>query len=266
MLSSTNGITLHLESSNVNDVRQVENQANPSVRIAYTSLIEFKDNNGNEGFDPNTDTIVQSFNLETQEYAKPEIRSLLSQDGTQGWELRSHTVDNMFTVATEVFRQTALVNGTVIPPTATKITIMVNNFPFRGPKDPTDRLALQTVLISRIPVQEETVPSRTGLSVRSGTTREFVSWSPTSTVDGRQVPVKSSTKTTDDTVNISLAYARGTSIIHELTLGVIFGLTPLLTSSVLVASAATAFAVFGLLFIAGRRQLSKALLGRDHSG
>jgi hypothetical protein len=44
--------------------------------------------------------------------------------------------------------------------------------------------------------------------------------------------------------------------------GVVFGTTPLLTTAVLIGASFAALFLFGILFAAGRREYSRAYLGR----
>jgi hypothetical protein len=247
-----------MESSSVNDVRQIENPANPSLRIAYESLVEFNDTDGNGAFDPQ-DTVVRSVNLATYSYASPEVKAIVSQDGRQGWQLVSRTLDGVLTVSTETFKTTARIDGTIIPPTATRVAVTVNASSLNGHFD---HLALQTVVMSSSPFETPTT-NGSSLTARSGTTQEYFSWSPTSSVDNRQAPVTGSTQATNGYVTLNLAYPRGGLISHNMIVGVVFGTTPLLTTTVIIGASIAALLLFGVLFGAGRREYSRVFLGRN---
>jgi hypothetical protein len=259
LFSSTSGISLHMESSSVNDVRQIENPANPSLRIDYESVVEFNDTDGNGAFDAGQDTVVRSVNLATEGYASPEIKPVVSQDGRHGWELVSRTLDGIFTVSTDTFSTTARVDGTVIPPTATRVVVTVNASRLSGNWD---HLALQTVVISSSPFDSPTT-SGTSLTARSGASQEYFSWNPTSTVDERQAQVAALTQQTNGYVILNLAYPRGGVVSHNMIVGVVFGTTPLLTPTVLIGSSIAALFLFGILFAAGRREYSRLHFGRN---
>lgn len=260
LFSSTSGITLHMESSSVNDVRQIEDPANPSLRIDYESLVEFNDTNGNGAFDPSKDTVVRSVNLATESFASPQVRPIISQDGQQGWELVSRTLDGFFTVSTETFETTTQVDGAIIPPTATRVVVTVNASRLSSNSD---HLALQTVVMSTSPFDSPST-SGTSLTAKSGTTQEYFSWNPTSTVDERQALVAASTQQTNGYVVLNLAYPRGGIVSHNMIVGVVFGTTPLLTPTVLIGSSIAALFLFGILFAVGRREYSRVHFGRNN--
>jgi hypothetical protein len=249
-----------MESSSVNDVRQIENPANPSLRIDYEVIVEFNDTNRNGAFDPGQDTVVKQVNLATESYASPEVRQVMSQDGKQGWELVSRTLDGLFTVSTETFETTAQVDGTIIPPTATRVAVTVNASRLYSSSD---HLALQTVVMSSSPFDILT-SNGSSLIARSGTTQEYFSWNPTSSVDDHLAQVSASTQPTNGYVTLNLAYPRGGILSHSMIVGVIFGTTPLLTTTVLIGSSLAALFLFGLLFVAGRREYSRAYLRRSN--
>lgn len=261
-LNATNGPTLRLESSNVNDVKQSPNQANPSLSIVYKSIVEFIDSDGNGSYEPGIDTAVNSIDLQTLDYSSPELSRIVSEDGKQGWGLRTHSVNNLFTVSSKTFRETSLVDNVPVAPTASQITVTISHFPFR---DPADRLALQTLVTSSTPIVNESVSGRTGVGFTSGTTREVLSWNPTGVVDNalRPVSVVAADQGSTGRVLISFDYPSGALIRQELFFGVSFGTTPLLNANVLIDSALVAIIVFALLVIVGRRRILNARLGRD---
>ena len=264
LLTSNNrtGVALHMESSDINDIHPVANPANPSIRITYKNLIEYSDTNGNGAYDPGQDTAIQSINLETKSYARPEIEPVVSQDGRQGYELISHTVENLFTVSTQVFPQTAQLDNTPVPPTVTTISISINTSQIQLNNTSTG-LALETNVVSNQPFDGMTTPSSGSLSLKSGTTTEYFSWNPTSTVDNHPVKVKLAAQQACNNATISLSYPKGLIISHNMVLGVIFGTTPLLTTSLLIGASIAALVLFGLLFASGKRQYSRAYLGRS---
>lgn len=253
-LDTTHGPTLRLESSNVNDVKQSPNPANPSLSIVYKSLVEFNESG--------IDAVVKSIDLQTLNYSKPELSRIVSQDGKQGWELKTHSVNNLFTVSTKTFPETSIVDDTSIGPTVSEITVTISQFPFH---DPTDRLALQTLVTSRTPIVNESVSGRSGVGLTSGTTQEVLSWNPTGFVDTtlRPVGVVATNQGSTGKVLITFDYPSGAVIRQELFFGVSFGTTPLLNTSFLIDYAVVAALVFGLLVIVGRRRILNARLGHD---
>jgi hypothetical protein len=198
-------------------------------------------------------------NLATETYGSPQIREIVSKTGGQGWQLVSHTLDGVFTVSTTTFEATAQVDGTTIPPTATQVSITVNASRLNSPSD---HIALQTFVISSSPFDTPTT-SGSSLTAKSGSTQEYFSWNPTSSVDARQAQVASSTQRTNGYVILNLAYPRGGVVSHNMILGVVFGTTPLLTTTVLIGASLAALFLFGILFGAGRREYSRAYLKRE---
>jgi hypothetical protein len=259
LFRSTSGISLHMESSSVNDVRQIENPANPSLNIVYESLVEFNDTDGNGAFDPGQDTVVRSVNLATESYASPQVREVMSKDGGQGWQLVSHTLDGVFTVSTETFETPSRVDGTSIPPTATRVVVTVNASRLIGSSD---HIALQTVVMSSSLFDNPTA-SGTSITAKSGATQEYFSWNPTGSVDEHPAQVAASTQQKSGYVILNLAYPRGGVVSHNMIVGVVFGTTPLLTTTVLIGASIAALFLFGLLFAAGRREYARAYLRRN---
>lgn len=128
---------------------------------------------------------------------------------------------------------------------------------------PADHLALQTLVMSSSPLENSPITTGSSLSAKSGTTQEYFSWNSTSSVDNRRVTVNASTQQASGYVTVNLAYSTGGLISHNMLVGVVFGTTPLLTTNVLIGSSIAALLLFGLLLVAGRREYSRAYLGRN---
>jgi hypothetical protein len=119
------------------------------------------------------------------------------------------------------------------------------------------------MVISNQPFDSMSTPSGGSLSLKSGTTTEYFSWNPTSTVDSHSAIVKITAQQASNSAAVNLSYPRGISITHNMVLGVIFGTTPLLTASLLIGASIAAIVLFGFVFVAGRRQYSRAFSGRS---
>jgi len=250
------GLVIHVAFSHETEVGDVENEAFLYMRIAYLALTEFVDTNGNGALDTGVDNVIKHVPLNTT-YAPLEYSSILSDDGKQGWRIVARTENGLFEVTAEMFPQYAVVDGTIVPPTATKITTVINNFPFTNPGDPNDRVALRILAISKTVIEHETPTTEEKIRVRSATAEGFFTWAPTAQVDGVTVNVKSSlTRLERPRWIINLAYAQGSSIVHDPILGFSFGSTPILTSRLLIGAAIAATAMFGVLVYLGRRQLA----------
>ena len=253
------GLVIHVAFSHETEVGDVENEAFLYMRIAYLALTEFVDANGNGALDTGVDNVIRQFPLNTT-YAPLEYATIVSDDGKQGWQIVARTafVDGgTFEVTAEMFPQYAVVDGTIVPPTATKITTVINNFPFTNPGDPNDRVALRVLAISKTVIEHETPTTEEKIRVRSATAEGFFTWAPTAQVDGVTVNVESSlTRLERPRWIINLAYPQGSTIVHDPILGFSFGSTPILTSRLLIGAAIAATAMFGVLVYLGRRQLA----------
>lgn len=250
------GLVIHVAFSHETEVGDVENEAFLYMRIAYLALTEFVDTNGNGALDTgvdNADNVIKHVPLNTT-YAPLEYSAIVSEDGKQGWRITARTENGVFEVTADMFPQYAVVDGTIVPPTATKITTIISNFPF----DRTDsRVALRVLAISKTVIEHETPTTEERIRVRSATAEGFFTWSPTAQVNGQTVDVKSSlTRLERPRWIINLAYDRGSSIVHDPILGFSFGTTPILTSRLLIGAAIAATAMFGVLVYLGRRQLA----------
>lgn len=252
------GLVIHVAFSHETEVGDVENEAFLHMRIAYLALTEFVDTNGNGALDTGVDNVIRHFPLNTT-YAPLVFSEIVSEDGKHGWRIIARTAfteGGTFEVTADMFPQYAFVNNTLVPPTATKITTIINGFPFTNPGDPNNRVALRVIAISKTVIEHETPTTEEKIRVRSATAEGFFTWAPTSQVDGRTVEVKSSlTRLERPRWIINLAYPQGASIVHDPILGFEFGSTPILTTRLLIGAAIAAIAVFGVLVYLGRRQL-----------
>ncbi|HEV2120028.1 MAG TPA: hypothetical protein VGS11_08010 [Candidatus Bathyarchaeia archaeon] len=258
LFSSVNGISLHMESSSTNEVREIENPTNQALRISYASLILFNDTDGNGVYDPGHDMVVQTIDLQAEKYASPIVGSVESQDGKQGYMLVSRSADGLLTVTTETFPTTAQVNGATVLPTTTIVGVSINSTLL--PK-PADHIALMTDVMTGSTGNGPATGSNS-VTVKSGGNQQFVSWTPTGTVNDQQVAVRTSTKTTSNTVTIGLSYPIGNRISQGMLLGVLFGTTPLVTTGLIIGSSIAALILLGFLLAAGRREYSRAYLRR----
>ena len=249
--SSAAGISLQMESSSTSEVHELENPANPTLQVTYASLVEFNDTDGNGGYDPGHDATVETINLASERYASPVVGIVESQDGKQGYMLVSPSIDGLFTVSTETFPTTVLVNGATFLPTTTIVGVAINTalLPKRS-----DHVALITVAMAG---KTPTTGSNTVTS-RSGEDQQFFSWNPTGTVNEQPVPVRTSTQATQNSVTVGLSYPTSGRISQAMMLGVIFGTTPIVTPIVIIGSSIAAIVLLGLLLAGGRREYSRA--------
>ena len=253
-----NGIVIHVAFSQETETNDVENEAFLHLRIAYLNLTEFVDTNGNGAFNAGTDRVVQSISLQSLTYLQPTYKTITDDNGMQGWEVSSMSNPGqgglVLGVKADIFPQFAVVDSTIVPPTATKITTTIDHFPFG---EQTSRVALQVSATSKSVIEHETSQTEERIRVRSATAEGFYSVSSTAIVDGVSHPVARSVQQVGRHWLINLAYPEGTSIVHDPILGFTSGTTPILTGSLLIGAALAAIAVFAVLVYAGRRQLAR---------
>ena len=256
--STAHGIVLREEFSRNSEIGDSESEANFHLMVAYVSLVEFKDVNGNGAFDNGTDTIVQEINLRNLTYTPPIATPITSQDGKHGIQIVANSTASatnfIFGVKADLFGQYAVVDGKVIAPTESKITTYILNFPF---SNTTDKVALQVVAVSAYNIEHETSTSENTIRVRSSTAQGFYTWTATATVNGQTATVAPSYETVRNHVVINLAYPSGTSIIHDPILGIDFALPSFVNTSLLIMVAVAGVAVAGVLIYAGRREIAR---------
>ena len=256
--STAHGIVLREEFSRNSEIGTNESEANFHLMVAYVSLVEFKDANGNGAFDNGTDTLVQTVSLRNLAYTPPMYVPITSQDGKKGISIAANSTASatnfIFGVKADLFGQYAVIDGKVIAPTESKITTYILNFPF---KDSTDKVALQVVAVSAYNIEHETSASENIIRVRSSTAQGFYTWTTTATVKGQTVSVAPGYETVKNHAVINLAYPSGTSIIHDPILGIDFSLPSFVDSSLLVMVAIAGVAVAGVLLYAGRREIAR---------
>ena len=261
--SFVNGIVIHVAFSHETEVGDVENEAFLHLKIAYFRLTEFNDTNADGAYDAGVDNVVKFVDLTQKSYAPLTRANIVSDDGKPGWQITAKTTDGLFEVTADIFPQYAVVDNTIVPPTATKITTRINGFQF---SNPTSRIALQLMATSRTVIEHETPTTEEKIRVRSATAEGFFTWAPTADVDGTPVEVKSSTQRLErPRWIINLAYPQGNSIVHDPILGFDFGTTPILTSRLLIGAAIAAITVFGVLVYLGRRQLVRVFTPKPMS-
>jgi hypothetical protein len=257
--STAHGIVLREEFSRNSEIGDNESEANFHLMVAYVSLVEFKDVNGNGMFDNGTDTVVRVMSLRNLTYTVPTYIPITSQDGKHGIEIAANSTASatnfIFGVKADLFGQYAVVDGKVIAPTESKITTSILNFPF---KSTSDMVALQVVAVSAYNIEHETSTSESTIRVRSSTAQGFYTSSLTAMVDGKTVTIAPpSTETVRYHAVISVAYPYGTSIIHDPILGIDFGLPSFVDTSLLIMVAIAGVAVAGILVYAGRREIAR---------
>src|SRR5213594_1198642 len=167
LVSTAHGIMIHVAFSHETEISDVENEGFLHLRIAYVSLTEFNDTNRNGALD-STDNAVQVISLQNLSYTPPSWKPILSQDNKRGVEIMSNATDTrtglFFGIVADIFPQYAIVSNVIVPPTATKITTTINNFPF---KSTADKLALQVRAVSASQIEQETPTSDQTIRVRS---------------------------------------------------------------------------------------------------
>ncbi len=256
--TNSHGVVIHVAFSQESEVGDQETDAFLHLRIAYVNLTEFTDTNDN-GLDPG-DTIVKTISLQNLTYTALDQMpgTITSQDGKTGFEIRTNSTNGpngmVFGVIADIFPRYAVIDNTIVPPTATKITTLINGFPFN---DPRDKVALQVRAESKMTIEHDNPPNEERIRVRSATAEGFFTISPNATVDGPSVPVQTTFTKTEHLWVINIAFQQGSTIFHDPVLGFDFGPTPILTTSLLIGAAVASLAVFGLLVYLGRRQLAR---------
>jgi hypothetical protein len=254
--STAHGIVLREEFSRNSEIGTNESGANFHLMVAYVSLVEFKDVNGNGAFDNGTDTVVQLMSLRNLTYTPPLYAPTTSKDGKPGIQIVANATKGnfLFGVKADLFGQYAVVDGKVIAPTESKITTYILKFPFMNTSD---KVALQVVAVSAYNIEHETSTTENSIRVRSSTAQGFYTWTSTATVDNKTVTVAASYETVRNHAVINLAYPSGTSIIHDPILGIDFSLPSFLDTPLLVMVAIAGIAVAGVLVYAGRREVAR---------
>lgn len=218
------GLRVKLEYSQESESSEVE----LDFKVEFRDLFEFEDTNANGFYEPDIDTKVQEFSLNSWQAPFYEEQSAI--DGTIIHYIRFTTTDGVFILHLYAPENFVDLDGTTVTPTEVKINIEIINF---GYLSGSSQLALSVRLESESSYEseEETEDEAEGYSeneegvqTTEGDTTGIFTWAETAMVDGVEKPVVASPIDSDDEdankQRIFLNYPRGTHIIHDPRLGV----------------------------------------------
>ncbi|MFQ5710701.1 MAG: PepSY domain-containing protein [Candidatus Geothermarchaeales archaeon] len=250
------GVNIEVKYEAEAEMGENETEAELKLGVIFLSIVEYIDNDGTGALSAN-DTTVQIIKLTELSYSQPNVTLIRSEDNETGYRFESHSLGNFtFQIIAVVFEKYALVNGTLVSPTETKITIGIENFPY---KNETSMLALQISATSKMEIEEETSNTEREVKVVSEIAEGYFSWVDWVIVDGDNQTVGSSLTQSEGGTLINLCYPRGNSIVHDPKLGVgvkvPLVLTPLLTTPAYMTTIVAVTLVAMALYFIGRREL-----------
>lgn len=219
------GISIELKYENETETQEEEIEAELELEVRFLTMVEYIDND-QSGSLTEGDTTVQTVNLAKLEYSRPEVTAITSADNEPGYRFESvGTLNNFrFNITAVIFSTYALVDGAMVSPTETKITINITDFPFQNN---TSAIALQINAVSEMEIEKETETTESEIEIKSENATGYFSWENWAIVDGVKAVNHSFTSYEEGTL-INLCYPQGKSIIHDPKLGVGIKLLPVL--------------------------------------
>ncbi len=212
------GVTIELKYKNETEAEDEEVEAELELKVFFTEVVEYVDVDG-DGALTEGDEIVQVIDLEELKYTTPEVTTIQSVDGEEGYKFELTGVKDGFgfNVTAVLFSTYALVDDTLVSPTESKITLGFEGFPFINE---TSRLALRVSAVSEMEVERETEEEETEVKVKSKVAEGYFNWESWAWVDGAKETVTDSMTGDGDETYINLCYPRGSRIVHDPKIGV----------------------------------------------
>lgn len=211
-LSTHEGLRLALDFSAEVNSTEFELEAD----VLFVNLVEFVDQNGDGILTDGEE--VQTMDLTTKTYSAPAVTQTESTDGISGYRFEAHTLNEtfLFQIIAEIYPKEANVNDTIVKPTETKVTIVIEDFPYKE----NGSLSLLVKATSEAEMEEDDLNGEEEVEVRSENAEGYFSWSKEVFVDGVSREVESSVMSTEDGKLISLNYPNGMEIVHDPKLGI----------------------------------------------
>lgn len=224
------------------------------LELEYKQLVEFIDENADGTYNPGEAVSGSTIDLTALNYSDPIVTEITSDDGEPGYQLEAHVVNETFTfqIIADIFPTHAVFNGSFINPTETKITIIIENFPYQED----GALALITEASSEREIETDSEETEEEIEITADTISSYYSWLKEAIVDGEPVPVNSTIIDSSEGSLIVLSYPHGTNILHDPKLGIAFSaptLFPLITPEILIGSSIITIVLVAIAVIAIRR-------------
>ena len=171
------------------------------------------------------DTVVSTYDLEDTGFAEFQHQERTTLDNRKEHVITGQTADGTFKVIAHMTETSARIASGPILPTWVKLDLEIDGFPYV-------RANTQLVLRTRVETQariaiiqqgsgvyDHVGEGEGGIIVTEGDVTGFYSWVKNATVDGVEKPVRVTTTTTSNVVNVYFVYTRGDAITHDPKLG-----------------------------------------------
>lgn len=215
---------IEIEYSTEDNSTEVETE----MKVVFISLIEYRDQNGNDVYDDETDEKIGSMELENYDpfgYTSTDLGN-----GETLHTISANTTDGVFGFIVHISESFTSVNGMDLKPTELKIDLLINDYPF---EQNDTKLAFYHKIQSETEREFEDREESPGeedetnyddeeaiVDNREGAAA-FYSWSKRAEVDGVNTTVEDSIREASSSEKyIYLNYERGTEIIHDPKLGI----------------------------------------------
>jgi hypothetical protein len=218
--AESDGIQFSLEYEIENETSEKELE----FEVTFYEIIEYIDDNDNGLYNESTDTLVQTYAIET---FNPIVYT--TQNTTNGMvhTLEVTTSDGIFAARVYATGEFADINGTTVAPNEIKIDVIIDAFDYHND---TSQLAMKVELEASAEKEyddetedeeEGRATEEEGVDFTNNEYSGFFTWKETATVDGVDMAVKSSlTEASEYEEELHLNYPRGDRIVHDPKIGV----------------------------------------------
>jgi hypothetical protein len=164
-------------------------------RVDFVQIVEYRNSDDKDEFDPSVDQVVSTYRIgRNSTWERPSLRENTLSDGTVVRTVTFRTSDNVFYIEV-IFADTFFDIGTyLIQPDMVKLSVGINDYPYRGASSDSTRLALLVRLKYESTVKQTRSINSDGRdnAVQFGSAEGFFTWLNDVTADGRRARVKSS--------------------------------------------------------------------------
>ena len=211
-----------------------ETETELSLELEFVRLVEFVDLNG-DGVLSEGDT-ERSFDLTEAGYSTPNVTSITSVDGEQGYRLESHSLETeyFFQIIGYIFPSYASIDNVTISPSELKITIVILEFPYDFDNSSLaliieggSELEIHTDIDEPDDDNNDYQEDENEIYVESEHASGYFSWVNETLADGILLPVNASTTSSNSGMRVVLVYPHANEIVHDPTLGIVMGISPL---------------------------------------
>jgi len=218
--AESNGIEFGLEYETENETSETELE----FEVTFYKLIEYIDDDDDGLYNESMDTLIQTYAIENFD---PIVYTTENTTDGMVHTLEAATSKGIFTAKIYATGEFADINGTNIAPNEIKIDVIIDGFDYQND---TSQLAMKVELEASAEKEyddetedegEGRATDEEGVDFTNNEYSGFFTWKETATIDGVDMPVKSSlTEASESEEELLLNYPRGDRIVHDPKIGV----------------------------------------------